>query len=594
MKLVREKKRSAVAFMWHRQKSSRPSSRTSVGSISTATTQLSPRYHLRQSSFCNARCIGRLFLISWGICVAAFGFILVQHHQKELQNGFYGQNKNVLPGLRPSNSMGSKNKEPYSSSFDSMSNIGIQQQGYAWMQAHKHATEDMFKLPQQLLGGESRPAAGVTPQNNNGQGDSPQSSYFRSFGGLPEWMGKKNHELAIGDTKYSLESDLAKEMLQPQCTNFDHSIKRPQHGCEVNEDTLIVFCNFDQLRIDVSKIDMDRGGEALETVMGREESAEFPKYQRGAFTLATKPDYQVPVPLRSNLHYLENVLNAVRYPTEKNKGKLNLSCDQTYPGVTLFITRYEYVNLYHTLTDWWSAYFVMPNDFTERPHRVVFLDGHAQGGLDDVWRVLFGEYHFVKYLPEGKGLCFEKAVFIPAGYKSPLYPDFDRNRCPNRAMATAFSDFVLTRYNLNWVEPIKGNVVIVDRQPYVSHPRSDTSKFQRKSSNFKELQSRLEKINGVTTQLVRLETHSFAEQLKLIRQAHVLIGHHGAALSHLMFMDRIKSHVIEFTSDYNDFFHYLSEWHGIDHEMINVGYLGTLEADQLKSVVDLVLGFMAS
>ncbi|KAL3904010.1 MAG: hypothetical protein SGARI_005122, partial [Bacillariaceae sp.] len=321
---------------------------------------------------------------------------------------------------------------------------------------------------------------------------------------------------------------------------------------------------------------MAQGGEVLSTVMGREEDIEFPKYQRGAFSVQKKPDYQVPMEYRSRLHYLEKVLNAVRYPTQKNNFSVDTSCDETYPGVTLFTTRYEYVNLYHTLTDWWSAYYVLPEDYLQKPHRVVFMDGHAQGGLDDTWRVLFGDFHFIQHLPKGKGLCFEKAVFIPAGYKTPIFPDFERDRCPRKEMTAAFSDFVLGQYNLASIQPIRGNVVIIDRQPYVSHPRSDLSNFKRQSSNMDALQASLQKIPGVKAQLVRLELLSFGEQLKLIREAHVLIGLHGAALSHLMFMDRSRSHVVEFTVDANDFFEYLSEWKGINHEMIDVDPLFTI------------------
>jgi hypothetical protein len=219
------------------------------------------------------------------------------------------------------------------------------------------------------------------------------------------------------------------------------------------------------------------------------------------------------------------------------------------------------------------------------------LDGHAQGGLDDVWKVLFGDFHFVKHLPKGKGLCFEKAVFIPAGYNAPLFPDFKRPRCPNQTMASDFSQFVLGRYNLQSVQPNWGNIVIIDRQPYVSHPRSDTSKFQRKSNNFEKLQSTLEKIPNVTVQLVRLESLSFEEQLKLIRQAHILIGNHGAGLTHLMFMDQSRSHVIEFAVDSRDFFPYLSQWHGINLETIQHSKRDFGD-EQINKACDLVYGFI--
>lgn len=44
----------------------------------------------------------------------------------------------------------------------------------------------------------------------------------------------------------------------------------------------------------------------------------------------------------------------------------------------LLVTRFEYANLFHTITDWYSAYVAsrvigLPN----RPH-LVFIDGHCK------------------------------------------------------------------------------------------------------------------------------------------------------------------------------------------------------------------------
>jgi glycoprotein 2-beta-D-xylosyltransferase len=476
----------------------------------------------------------------------------------------------------------------------------IQQPGAGWMQARKHDTEEMFKLSLQWLGSTGK-AAGVTNDAASDVGKSdkkenPREQRAKSVEGLESWIGKSDHKVAVGGQAISQKAfpweQNESEALNTNCKRFDHSILQPQHGCQVNKDTLNMFCNFDNLRIDNSKIDVAQGGETLSSVMGRKEYVELPKYQRGAFALQTKPNYQVPKEYRSKLHYLQDVLNSIRYPTEKNDFNVDVSCDETFPGITLFTTRYEYVNLYHTLTDWWSAFFVLPEDYFEKPHRVVFLDGHAQGGLDDVWKVLFGDFYFIQHLSKGKGLCFERAVFIPAGYKAPLFPDFERVRCPRKDLAAAFSDFVLGQYNLQSVSPTRGNVVIIDRQPYISHPRSDASKFQRKSSNNDMLKSELDEIPGVNVQLARMEELSFGQQLKLVREAHFLIGLHGAALSHLMFMDRSKSHVLEFSPTSTDFFKYLSEWKGIHHKLIYTDPAFTVSAKDIAKAVNFVRDIM--
>mmetsp|Transcript_1415 Transcript_1415/g.2207 ORF Transcript_1415/g.2207 Transcript_1415/m.2207 type:complete len:163 (+) Transcript_1415:1-489(+) len=157
-------------------------------------------------------------------------------------------------------------------------------------------------------------------------------------------------------------------------------------------------------------------------------------------------------------------------------------------------------------------------------------------------------------------------------------------------MASAFSEFVLKQHGLQSVEPIRGQVVIVDRQPYVSHPRSDPNSIQRQSYNLDKLKEKLAQLPGVNVQLVRLETMSFREQVKLIRQTHVLIGNHGAALSHLMFMDSSRSHVIEFSYDFNNFFQYMSEWKGISFEMVSIGAwgIGALDEDKIEKTAELI------
>jgi prepilin-type processing-associated H-X9-DG protein len=45
---------------------------------------------------------------------------------------------------------------------------------------------------------------------------------------------------------------------------------------------------------------------------------------------------------------------------------------------TLLVTRFEYANLFHTITDWYSAY--VSSRVTNLPNRpnVIFVDGHCK------------------------------------------------------------------------------------------------------------------------------------------------------------------------------------------------------------------------
>jgi glycoprotein 2-beta-D-xylosyltransferase len=407
---------------------------------------------------------------------------------------------------------------------------------------------------------------------------------------LPDWL--RGH---LDNKAISRRNTFDHQFVEPQCRTFNHTIMRPTHGCQVNPDTNMVFCNFRNLRVDVSKIISDLGGEPLESVMGREEAAEMPVYEKGAFSTDQRPTFEVARKYRNHLHYMENVLNNLRYPTKENEGVVDMTCTETVSGTTLFLTRYEYVNLYHTMTDWWNAYFAMPPGSSNNNLRVVFLDAHAQGNLDSAWTQMFGKTTFVQHLPKG-GVCFERAIFIPAGYSSPLFPDNrdpPRLRCPLDRLADEFSKHVLQSYGLQDVNRIAGKIVIIDRKSYVAHPRSKPGQVKRIISNLEELKKSLVELKRVTSvNVVRLETMTLGEQISAIREAHVLIGNHGAGLSHVLFMDR-KSHLIEFTKEYLEFFSYMSEWKGVQYTVIPLVDSSRLASSDIERVVGTVAKIIA-
>ena len=55
------------------------------------------------------------------------------------------------------------------------------------------------------------------------------------------------------------------------------------------------------------------------------------------------------------------------------------------------LTRHEYANLYHTMSDWYNV-FILTQFFnvTDPAHvHVLLVDAHPAGPLDDAWNVLF-------------------------------------------------------------------------------------------------------------------------------------------------------------------------------------------------------------
>jgi hypothetical protein len=189
---------------------------------------------------------------------------------------------------------------------------------------------------------------------------------------------------------------------------------------------------------------------------------------------------------------------------------------------------------------------------------LVFLDSHAKGNLDSVWRQVFGKFTFVKQLPKG-GVCFHKVIFIPPGYVSPIYPRLLNSVCPNPIMMEDFCNHFLNSYNLQHVQMQRGKIVIIDRVPYISHPRSQLNRTERAVGNMMELTTHLQNLSNVTSvSVVHLEKLTFQQQLKVVREAHILIGNHGAGLAHMVFMSD-GSHVVEFDGRL-PFFPALSVW----------------------------------
>lgn len=363
------------------------------------------------------------------------------------------------------------------------------------------------------------------------------------------------------------------------CNSFASALDHaPQHGCIVENKKSIPFCRMEHLRIEVANIESDMGGEDLNSVMGREEEVEYPKYHPGALTIS-RPLENLSTPLnRSAFHYISDVLSAV---TIEQKW---LPCVETWNGTTMFLTRYEYVNLYHTMTDFFNAFFSYPKknstEDSDEPVNIVFLDAHAKGKLDSVWRQVFGNFTFVKHLPRG-GVCFQRATFVPPGYVSPLFPKSDRRDCPNPVVMEDFSNHFLTSFGLEHVQMQRGKIVIIDRVPYVSHPRSNPNRAQRILSNMTRILTHLQLLsNAQSVSLVRFEELTFKEQMQAVREAHILIGNHGAGLTHMVFMSD-GSHVVEFDAK-AQYFTFLSRWKpNVGHHVIR-SVSGGLSDDYIK------------
>jgi Glycosyltransferase 61 len=337
-----------------------------------------------------------------------------------------------------------------------------------------------------------------------------------------------------------------------------------------DETSTVVHCAFAQWRLDPSKVSsVAHGAEPLAQVMGQSESDEQLRYQKGAFV--TYQNYTMLLTTNSSsLFYIQTVLDNLVLATgdssssssSSSSSEWSQSCQNAAPGVTLFLQRYEYVNLYHTMTDVWNTWEVYRQwNRDSQPVRVVFLDAHPLGLLDEVWSTLFGTVERVNDLLVRGTTCFESVHLIPAGYTSRLGHS---QLCTDPVVMNEFVHFVLQKYQLESIHRVPGRVSLIDRRAFVAHarnrpvpPGSDVREIDNINQVTTWIHERIPQVSAV--HVLPLHTMTFREQLRAIRESELVIGNHGAGLTHLLFLDD-HTHVIEFQVRALDVFRRLHRW----------------------------------
>jgi hypothetical protein len=212
---------------------------------------------------------------------------------------------------------------------------------------------------------------------------------------------------------------------------------------------------------------------------------------------------------------------------------------------------------------------------------VLFLDGHSKGTLDNMWTKLFGESVYVKHLPAGK-VCFKQFALVHPSYSSGLGVPLMTNKgaCANSDHLQEFKKHVLHSFDVPRISTSalsassgeqQVHVALVLRGDYMAHPRLKAVTAKRKISNEKEVVAALQALPGMQVDIVRLEQLSMQEQLRKIHEADVVVGVHGAGLSHVLFMHDGAKVVEILPNGFGGRFHFefMAHWSG--HPYVKVG-----------------------
>ncbi|EFJ32223.1 glycoprotein beta-1,2-xylosyltransferase [Selaginella moellendorffii] len=379
-------------------------------------------------------------------------------------------------------------------------------------------------------------------------------------------------------------------------------------------------CEGTKMVMHASRISMTAGGEEIDAVIGREEQEELPVFQVGAFELQVpdeadgkalveggRLDEVIARGHGGNRHGLRSLVESIRTVSSKSS-----RCSEVITKPTLFVTRFEYANLFHTVTDWYSSYASSRVVGLEERPMVVFLDGHCKSPMDDGWEAFFSGVKYAKHF--GDNVCFDRAVFVPLGYETALFKFLGTGlACTGSSPAEVDASktarlrefgeiFSAALSGSNSTEENRSDVIqvlLIRREDYLAHPRHSgkpESRLANEEELYKAMVDWASKRNSVAgarrkiTVFNGLFAHMrLAEQIKAVKSSSIIVGVHGAGLTHIVFA-RPGTSVVEMLSPLFMRPHYMfiSQWMGLDYHSIVMDD-ATVDCNQVLRHLDKVM-----
>uniref|UniRef100_A0A0D6R653 Glycosyltransferase 61 catalytic domain-containing protein n=1 Tax=Araucaria cunninghamii TaxID=56994 RepID=A0A0D6R653_ARACU len=372
-------------------------------------------------------------------------------------------------------------------------------------------------------------------------------------------------------------------------------------SCAYSETLETSICEARRMVMYPDKIQMSQGGEDIESVLGRDEMTELPSYSEGAFQIEAPPSYkgrvvspelldQIMPQGAVHTHTMRSLLqNLVAVPSA------DFFCSQWIEEPTLIVTRFEYANLFHTYTDWYSAYVTSRVAGLSKRPRLVFVDGHSKSPMDQAWEAL---YTSVTYAKNFSGpVCFRHALLTPLGYETALFKGLTESipcrgcsaielkQKPDDSRTARLNEFgemfrasfgLLSGESENFKPSSVHNVLFMRREDYLAHPRHG-GKVESRLKNEEEVLDALQKwapsllkckvniVNGLFAHM------SMIDQVRDVQAASVIVSAHGAALTHSI-AARPGTVVLEIISSYyrRPHFALISQWKGLEYHAINL------------------------
>ncbi|KAH3736710.1 hypothetical protein DPMN_043283 [Dreissena polymorpha] len=204
---------------------------------------------------------------------------------------------------------------------------------------------------------------------------------------------------------------------------------------------------------------------------------------------------------------------------------------------TFVIKRIEAHNLYHTLCEWMNVFLVSKvMKLNASLVDIVWIDDRPPSPLDETWTVLFENvYRYQK----DENLVYKNLIWNIIGFNSPI----NFHNLPSAPYFEDFRDFFLKAYGVSDEKRLDCNRLketVILRKDYMTHPERKelfNGLVHRKFKNEDEIVDNVKSVfTQATVETVILEQMSMLDKLNVMTQTDVLIGMHGAGMSHVMFL----------------------------------------------------------
>ncbi|CAN0843382.1 XYLT [Linum grandiflorum] len=308
--------------------------------------------------------------------------------------------------------------------------------------------------------------------------------------------------------------------------------------CFFSQTLLSSVCEGGRIRMLPDKIVMSRGGETLNEVIGRDENDEMPVFQSGAFQVLGSSESRSIRRLRRN-QKLVNDMFLGHYLPEGEIGR-------------------------HTMRQLVSSIEVVDD-------REFQCD---QAPLEETWNALFSSI-----------MGLNEDIFCYGAPGPDLWKNPDDKKTARLSefgeMIRAAFHFPVNRHGAE--KPAWGhNILFIRREDYLAHPRHD-GKVQSRLSNEEEVfdavlkwasdhkECKVNIVNGLFAHM------AMKQQVKAIQEASVIIGAHGAGLTHIVSATP-KTVILEIVSAEfrRPHFQLIAQWKGLEYHAI---YLEESHAD---------------